>query len=195
MTNRVLRWFRRWWKWRRWQMTVPDPPPPAVPPGEKRLIAEDDLPDPATAEPPDPIVDAPLRELPAPPVRMDPDSRRRPIPTPDLSGLMKRTMTKKSRKDLSAAMMGMCQLTGWRDTTLNPDLSNDAKIAIIAARFGKVAGSDDHEQLYGELMGLAAVTVGAAQGIARRDARDRKRRSRAARKAERKARRAKDKSG
>ncbi len=172
-------------------MTVPDPPPAADPPGEKRLIHDDDLPDPATAEPPDLIVDAPLRE-PPPPVRMDPDSGRPPPPPiPNFGGLMKRSMTKKSRNDLSAAMMGMCQLTGWRDTTLNPDLSNDAKIAIIAARFGKVAGTDDDTALYGELMALAAVTVGAAQGLARRDARDRKRRSRAARKAQRKARKTK----
>lgn len=171
-------------------MTVPDPPPAADPPGEKRLIHDDDLPDPATAEPPDLIVDAPLREPPAP-VRMDPDSGRPPPPIPNFGGLMKRSMTKKSRNDLSAAMLGMCQLTGWRDTTLNPDLSNDAKIAIIAARFGKVAGTDDDTALYGELMALAAVTVGAAQGLARRDARDRKRRSRAARKAQRKARKTK----
>lgn len=178
-------------------MVVPDPPPPATPSGERRLIESDGLPDPATAEPP---------------VRMDPDSARAPDPHPSrvhyvpdsdtgapivsFRGLVKRSMTKKSRNDLSAAMMHMCQLTGWRDTTLNPDLSNDAKIAIIAARFGKVAGVDDDNALYGELVALAAVAMGAAQGIARRNARDRKRRSRAERKAtKREERKAKGKRG
>jgi hypothetical protein len=161
-----------------------------MPPGNERLIHEDDLPDPATAEPPKDL-DAPRSPEPLP--------RRRSVryasdphtgaPIVSFRGLVKRSMTKKSRSDLSTAMMGMCQLTGWRDTTLNPDLSNEAKLAIIAARFGKVAGTDDDSALYGELMGLAAVTVGAAQGIARRDARDRKRRSRAARKATKRAKR------
>jgi hypothetical protein len=104
-------------------------------------------------------------------------------PIVDLSWwAMKQSMTKKSRTDLSRAMVAMCQLTGWRDTTLNPDMGDDAKMAILAARFGKVTTQDADDTLYNELVDMAAVTMGWAQGISRRDARDRKRKSRARKK-------------
>ena len=129
----------------------------------------------------------------------DPDTGE---PIVDLSWwAMKQSMTKKSRTDLSRAMVAMCSLTGWRDTTLNPDMGDDAKMAILAARFGKVTTQDADDTLYNELIDMAAVTMGWAQGISRRDARDRKRASRARKKAKkkekkaRKARRGEDKDG
>jgi hypothetical protein len=179
MTHRALLWLHRWWKWRRWEMTVPDPPPAADPPGEKRLIADDDLPDPATAEPPDPIVDAPLRE---PPTTRTVTARRYDpppaVPIVSFRGIVKHSMTKKTRMDASQAMVQMCTLGGWQSTTLNPDMTDSAKLAILTNRFGKLAVEDDAGELYHELIGLSAVTLGWAQGIARREARDRKRRSR-----------------
>jgi hypothetical protein len=105
------------------------------------------------------------------------------LPIPDVGRwMMKQSMTKKSRTDLSRAMVAMCQLTGWRDTTLNPDMGDDAKMSILAARFGKVSTQDPDDTLYNELVDMSAVTMGWAQGIARRDSRDRKRKSRARKK-------------
>lgn len=111
-------------------------------------------------------------------------------PVSNVRNAVKQSTTKKSRVDLSAAMVNMCQLTGWRDTTLNPDLDDHAKMAMLASRFGKVTVTDDDSALYDELIALSATSMGWAQGIARRDARDRKRTSRAARKARRAAKRA-----
>lgn len=140
-------------EWRR--MTTPDPPPAADPPGTEA------------------------------PIRMDPDSAvlesgrlDRPVPVVSLRGIVKQSMTKKSRMDLSTQMLGMCQLSGWQATTLNPDMGDAEKLAIVSARFGKLATEDDYAAKYTELISLAAVTMGWAQGIARREARERKRRSR-----------------
>ena len=77
-------------------------------------------------------------------------------------------------------MLGMCQLSGWQATTLNPDMGDAEKLAIVSARFGKLATEDDYAAKYTELISLSAVTMGWAQGIARREARERKRRSREA---------------
>lgn len=194
MTWRVLTMVRRWRYWRRWQMTVPDPPPAADPVGEKRLIADDDLPDPATtAEGPELIVGAPLATR--RPARLEYGAIGRRVPsTPTYTGLgriVKQSLTKKSRTDLGRRMIGMCQLSGWQSTTLNPDMADVEKLTIVTARFGKIAAEDDPDALYAELIELSAATMGWAQGIARRQAKERKRRSREARKAARTARKAK----
>jgi hypothetical protein len=55
-------------------------------------------------------------------------------------------------------------------------------MSILAARFGKVSTQDPDDTLYNELVDMSAVTMGWAQGIARRDSRDRKRKSRARKK-------------
>ena len=146
---------------------LPDPPPPADAPGT------------------------------VPPIRMDPDH---PPPVVSFRGIVKQSLTKKSRLDLGTGMVKMCQLTGWPSTTLNPDMDDDTKLGILTVRFGKLATSADVGQqestekktsdiitgrshhdvtaLYDDLIALSAVTMGWAQGIARREARDRKRRSR-----------------
>lgn len=97
-------------------------------------------------------------------------------------------MTKKTRWDVSRAMVDMCQLSGWRDTTLNPDMSPETKTAILAERFGKITVQDDQDQVYAELIELSAASLGWAQGITRRADRDRKRESRARKKAAKRAR-------
>ena len=173
-------------------MTVPGPPPAADPPGEKRLIADDNLPDPATAGGPELIVGAPLATS-----RLEYGVLGGQVPsTPTYTGLgriVKQSLTKKSRTDLGRRMIGMCQLSGWQSTTLNPDMADAEKLTIVTARFGKIAAEDDSDALYAELIELSAATMGWAQGIARRQAKERKRRSRAARKAARARRKAKDK--
>lgn len=194
-------------------MTVPDPPPPVTPSDEKRLFAGDDLPDPATAEPPsDLIVDAPLRPLPADPVpamtaageRHEPSfpTVKAPMsalqhpepPTPPpprdhgaafVRFIVKQSLTKKSRTDLSRRMVDMCGLTGWQATTLNPDMGDDAKLVILAGRFGKITTEDDPQHLYTELVELSAVSMAWAQSLARVQWRLEKRRQRAARKRKR----------
>jgi hypothetical protein len=98
-------------------------------------------------------------------------------------------MTKKSRMDLSQRMVEMCSLSGWQSTTLNPEMGTEAKMAILSDRFGHIATENDDESLYQALIALSAVSMGWAQGIERRSARDRKRLSRErkrARRAERK---------
>ena len=75
-------------------------------------------------------------------------------------------------------MIDMCSLSGWQATTLNPDMGDADKLAIVTARFGKLATEDHPADLYGELIEVSAATMGWAQGIARREARERKRRSR-----------------
>ena len=113
-----------------------------------------------------------------------------------LGRIVKQSLTKKSRTDLNRAMIAMCSLTGWQSTALNPDLDTADKLAILSAHFGKITTVthvapdrdvktdiitgkfEDVEALYAELISLAAVTMGWAQGIARRELRDRKRRSR-----------------
>lgn len=140
-----------------WRLvSVPDPPPPADPPGT------------------------------VPPVHLESG----PLPSaidsglvPSLRGLVKQSLTKKSRLDLGQRMIDMCSLSGWQSTTLNPDMGDGDKLALLTARFGKLATEDHPSDLYGELVALSAVSMGWAQGIARREARERKRRSRASRRA------------
>ena len=112
------------------------------------------------------------------------------VPVVSFRGIVKHSMTKKSRADLSQRMVQMCTLSGWQSTTLNPDMGTDAKMAILADKFGRIATDTDEESLYQALIALSAVSMGWAQGMERRNARDRKRASRErrrARKAERKA--------
>lgn len=102
---------------------------------------------------------------------------------------IRRTLTRTTRRDLGRAMTDMCEPGGWRVTTLNPDLPDPRKMAILSDRFDKIAMTDDPHVLYAELLGLAAVATGWAQGIERRAWRDAKRAQRARRRAERARRR------
>jgi hypothetical protein len=115
-------------------------------------------------------------------------------PIVNLRGLVKQSLTKKSRSDLGQRMIDMCTLTGWQGTTLNPDMSDTDKLAILTARFGKLVTQDDAAQLYSELVDISAASMGWAQGIARREKREHRRALRADRKA-RKAAKEKDKKG
>lgn len=101
----------------------------------------------------------------------------------DVERIVKQSLTKKSRLDLSRGMVEMCSLTGWQSTTLNPDVPDGAKLTIATTQFGKIVAEDDPDELYAELIRLSAVTMGWAQGIERRATRDRRRLSRAAKKA------------
>lgn len=90
-------------------------------------------------------------------------------PIADFRFIVKQSLTKKGRRDLGQRMVQMCQLTGWRDTTLNPQMSTASKMAILTNRYGKiVTAEDDPAELYDELIALSAVTMGWAQSIARR---------------------------
>ena len=102
---------------------------------------------------------------------------------------IRRTLTRTTRRDLGRAMVDMCEPGGWRASTLNPDLSDARKFAILSARFDKIAQADDPHVLYGELLALAGAAAGWAQGIARRQWRDAKRVQRADRRAQRARRR------
>lgn len=154
---------------------------------------------PMTVDPPPPVSDGPGPDVPASATRpyaqleYGDDGTRVPYATPSATGfgrIVKHSMTKKSRTDLSRRMIGMCQLSGWQSTTLNPDMSDTDKLAIVTARFGVIAAdSADRDALYGELIELSAATVGWAQGIARHQARERKRKSREARRAQKAAKR------
>jgi hypothetical protein len=95
----------------------------------------------------------------------------------DLRGLVKQSLTKKSRADLGRRMIEMCTLTGWQGTTLNPDMSDSDKLTITTSAFGKVVAEDNPGELYDELIRLSAVTMGWAQGIARRETRTRRQRT------------------
>jgi hypothetical protein len=122
-----------------------------------------------STEPPELIAGAPLADIP---------HERQP------AGLraarhIRRTLTRTTRRDLSRAMTDMCEPGGWRATTLNPDLSDPRKFAILSDRFDKISQTDDPHVLYAELLGLAAVATGWAQGIERRAWRDAKRAQRA----------------
>jgi hypothetical protein len=92
---------------------------------------------------------------------------------------IRRTLTRTTRRDLSRVMTDMCEPGGWRATTLNPDLPDPRKFAILSDRFDKITQTDDPHVLYAELLGLAAVATGWAQGIERRAWRDAKRAQRA----------------
>jgi hypothetical protein len=90
-------------------------------------------------------------------------------PIADFRFIVKQSLTKKSRRELAQRMVQMSQLTGWRDTTLNPDMGTATKMAILTNRYGKiVTAEDDPAELYDELIALSAVTMGWAQSIARR---------------------------
>ena len=133
-------------------MSTPGTPPAADPPG---------------TEPPIYLESGPL-----------PSATGSASSVPSLRGIVKQSLTKKSRMDLGQRMIDMCSLSGWQATTLNPDMSDADKLAIVTARFGKLATEDHPADLYGELIEVSAATMGWAQGIARREARERKRRSR-----------------
>ena len=105
------------------------------------------------------------------------------VPVVSFRGIVKHSMTKKSRMDLSQRMVAMCTLSGWQSTTLNPDMGTEAKMVILADKFGTIATDTDDESLYQALIALSAVSMGWAQGIERRNARDRKRASRERRRA------------
>jgi hypothetical protein len=109
-----------------------------------------------------------------------PDS---PPPMPNFGGLVKQSLTKRSRTDLGRRMIAMCTLTGWQGTTLNPDMSDQDKLTILTARFGKLVTQDDADELYAELIDISAVAMGWAQGLARREKRDRRRLAKAKKKA------------
>jgi hypothetical protein len=109
-----------------------------------------------------------------------------PPPMPNFGGLVKQSLTKKSRSDLGRRMVDMCTLTGWQGTTLNPDMADQDKLAILTARFGRLVTQDDPDQLYAELLDISAVAMGWAQGLTRRQKRDNRRAAKAAKKAEKK---------
>ena len=106
-----------------------------------------------------------------------------PPPIVNLRGLVKQSLTKQSRKDLGQRMIEMCTLTGWQGTTINPDMSDSDKLAILTTRFGKIASEDDPTEMYAELLDLSAAAMGWAQGIARTQKRDHRAMLRAKRKA------------
>lgn len=93
---------------------------------------------------------------------------------------IRRTLTRTTRRDLGRAMVDMCEPGGWQASTLNPDLPDVRKFAILSDRFDKIAQTDDPHVLYGALLALAASSAGWAQGVARRQWRDAKRVQRAA---------------
>jgi hypothetical protein len=107
-------------------------------------------------------------------------------PVVNLRGLVKQSLTKKSRSDLGQRMIDMCTLTGWQGTTLNPDMSDADKLAILTARFGKLVTQDDATQLYTELVDISAASMGWAQGIARQEKRTLRAEKKAARKKDKK---------
>jgi hypothetical protein len=91
------------------------------------------------------------------------------IPVVSFRFIVKQSLTKLSRRNLAERMVSMCQLSGWRDTTLNPEMSSKTKMSILTNRYGKIiTAEDDAEQLYTELIALSAVTMGWAQSIVRR---------------------------
>jgi len=106
-----------------------------------------------------------------------------PPPIVNLRGLVKQSLTKQSRNDLGQRMIEMCTLTGWQGTTINPDMSDTDKLAILTTRFGKIASEDDPTEMYAELLDLSAAAMGWAQGIARAQKRDHRAMLRAKRKA------------
>jgi hypothetical protein len=121
---------------------------------------------------------------------LDPPSHERQPAGLRAARRIKGTLTRTTRRDLGRAMLDMAAPGGWQASTLNPDLPDPRKFAILSDRFDKISQSDDPHVLYGELLALAAVAAGWAQGIERRAWRDAKRRQRAARRARRRAQRA-----
>jgi hypothetical protein len=97
------------------------------------------------------------------------------IPVVSFRFIVKQSLTKLSRKKLAERMVSMCQLSGWRDTTLNPEMSSATKMSILTNRYGKIiTAEDDAEQLYTELIALSAVTMGWAQSIVRQQKQEQK---------------------
>jgi hypothetical protein len=107
-----------------------------------------------------------IDKMPLPPARLEYGN---PIPAikPDFGVILKQTLNKTSRKALVQQMLAMCRLSGWQATTLNPGMSNSDKMALVTARYSKVALTDDADLLYDELVGLAATTMGWAQAISK----------------------------
>jgi len=128
---------------------------------------------------PELVAGAPLREPPGHVSRLERGNPSDPAPPliVNLRGLVKQSLTKKSRNDLGQRMIEMCTLTGWQGTTLNPDMSDTEKLAILTGAFGKLATEDNPAELYDELLHLSAATMGWAQGIARNETRERRRRT------------------
>jgi hypothetical protein len=62
-------------------------------------------------------------------------------------------------------------------------MSDQDKLTILTARFGKLVTQDDADELYAELIDISAVAMGWAQGLARREKRDRRRLAKAKKKA------------
>jgi hypothetical protein len=91
---------------------------------------------------------------------------------PRFGAILKQSLNKASRKALARKMIGMCSLSGWQSTTLNPGMSNDDKMSLLTTRFSKVALTDDPEMLYDSLLNLAATTMGWAQAIAKQRAQE-----------------------
>jgi len=85
----------------------------------------------------------------------------------DFRFIVKQSLTKKSRMTLGEAMVRMCSLYGWQATTLNVDMGDSDKMALLTTRYSKIALTDDPGTRYDELVELAAVTMGWAQSIAR----------------------------
>jgi hypothetical protein len=84
-----------------------------------------------------------------------------------MSGIVKQSLTKKSRFALGRAMVAMCGLGGWQATTLNREMGNQDKLGILTTRYSKIALADDDAALYDELVALAAATMGWAQALAK----------------------------
>lgn len=101
-------------------------------------------------------------------------------PIVDMSYLVKQSMTKKVRTDVSRAMIRMCSLGGWQSSTLNPDMGNAEKLTIVTTRYSKIMAVDDPEEMYAELIALSATTLGWAQSITRSERRSRRRLRKAA---------------
>jgi hypothetical protein len=85
----------------------------------------------------------------------------------DFRFIVKQSLSKKSRMALGEAMVRMCSLYGWQATTLNVDMGDSDKMALLTTRYSKIALTDDPGTRYDELVELAAVTMGWAQAIAR----------------------------
>jgi len=92
--------------------------------------------------------------------------------TTGFGAILKQTLNKTSRQALSRKMLAMCSLSGWQATTLNPGMSPSDKLALVTTRYSKVALTDDPEELYDELLALAAATMGWAQSEAKQRAKD-----------------------
>jgi len=85
--------------------------------------------------------------------------------------IVKQSLTKKSRVALGEAMVRMCSLYGWQATTLNLDMGDSDKMALLTTRYSKIALTDDPGTRYDELVELSAVAMGWAQAEARKQKR------------------------